>query len=103
MIVSSFQTQYGIRLSQDLSGMSWKEFAYLLAGLNSETPLGRIVSIRAEEDRDTIKNFTPDQKRIRNEWKRKMAKGKSAESTAEMLNDLKEAFRKLSGGGNEET
>lgn len=33
-----------------------------------DTPLGYIVSIRAEKDNEVIKKFTKDQKRIRNEW-----------------------------------
>ena len=33
-----------------------------------ETPLGRVVSIRAEKDPKIIKNFTKEQKKIRNDW-----------------------------------
>ncbi len=40
-----------------------------------ETPLGQIVSIRAEKDAKTIQKFTKDQKKIRNDWiKRKNKK-----------------------------
>lgn len=48
--------------------MSWDEFTTLLAGLNHETPLGHIVSIRSEKDPDRIKQFTAAEKKIRNEW-----------------------------------
>lgn len=48
--------------------MSWQEFAHLVSGLNSDTPLGQIVAIRAEKDPKKLKNFTSEQKRIRNEW-----------------------------------
>lgn len=50
--------------------MTWDEFATLLAGVNGETPLGRIVSIRSENDKDKLQKFTPEEKRIRNEWRR---------------------------------
>lgn len=50
--------------------MSWDEFATLLAGLSGETPLGHIVSIRSENDKEKLKNFSPEEKRIRNEWRR---------------------------------
>ena len=33
-----------------------------------ETPLGRIVGIRAEKDPKVIKEFTKEQKKIRNDW-----------------------------------
>lgn len=59
--------QYNIRLRQD-DDMSYQEFCSLLSGIMPETPLGKIVSIRAEKDPKVIKNFTKDQKRIRNEW-----------------------------------
>lgn len=49
--------------------MSWNEFCTLLSGIMLKTPLGQIVSIRAEEDKDILKNFTEDQHRIRNEWR----------------------------------
>ena len=62
------QTQYGIRL-RVVDDMSWNEFCTLLIGIMPKTPLGQIVSIRAEEDKDILKNFTDDQHRIRNEWR----------------------------------
>lgn len=49
--------------------MSWSEFLVLLQGLMPETPLGNIVSIRSETDKDIIKHFTPEQKQIRQEWR----------------------------------
>ena len=48
--------------------MQWGEFTTLLAGLNGETPLGHIVSIRSETDRERLKHFTPEERRIRNDW-----------------------------------
>lgn len=33
-----------------------------------ETPLGQIVSIRAEKDAKVIQKFTKEQKKIRNDW-----------------------------------
>lgn len=54
--------------------MSWNEFCTLLSALSSDTPLGRIVSIRAEKDPKVLKNFTPEQKKIRNDWQRRRLK-----------------------------
>lgn len=48
--------------------MSWSEFCSLLGGIMHDTPLGRVVAIRAETDAKVIKDFTKDEKKIRNEW-----------------------------------
>jgi len=67
LIEASFAKQYGIRLRQE-EDMSWSEFCTLLSGIMPETPLGRVVSLRAEKDPKVLKEFTKDQKKIRNEW-----------------------------------
>lgn len=67
LIESSFLKQYGIRLRAD-GDMSWSEFCSLLSGIMPDTPLGQIVSIRSEKDSKRIKEFTKEQKRIRNDW-----------------------------------
>jgi hypothetical protein len=54
--------------------MTWDEFCTLLAGIMPETPLGQVVQIRSENDREKLKNFTPEQKRIRNDWRSRMTK-----------------------------
>ena len=60
LVVSSFQSQYGIRLSRELpAGMKWEEFRDLLVGIGPDTALGRIVSIRAEDRKEILENFTP--------------------------------------------
>ena len=70
LIEASFAQQYGIRLRREID-MTWDEFITLLAGIGGDTPLGRIVSIRSETDKDRIKHFTPEEKKIRNEWRTK--------------------------------
>ena len=67
LIEASFAQQYSIRLRRE-EDMLWDEFTTLLAGIHSETPLGRIVAIRSENDPEKLKNFSPEEKRIRNEW-----------------------------------
>ena len=54
--------------------MAWDEFSTLLAGIMPETPLGQIVSIRSENDKDMLKNFTKEHHRIRNEWRSRVAR-----------------------------
>ncbi|MDE6210075.1 MAG: bacteriophage Gp15 family protein [Lachnospiraceae bacterium] len=69
LIEASFLKQYGIRLRSE-DNMSWSEFCSLLSGIMPDTPLGRVVAIRSEKDLKVIKNFTKEQKQIRNEYLR---------------------------------
>lgn len=83
LIEASFLEQYGIRLGE--VDMNWREFADLLACLNSDTALGRVVSIRSENDVKTLNGFTKGQKEIRNEWRERHRKEQSqAEYNASM-------------------
>ena len=67
LIEASFLQQYGIRLRN--TDLTYDEFSIYLAGLLPDTPLGSIVQIRSENNRDTLKHFTPQQKKIRSEWR----------------------------------
>lgn len=98
LIVSSFQTQYGIRLSKELAGMKWDEFRDLLVGIGPETPLGRMVSIRAENDKEILKRFTKDQKRIRSEWMTRQAKTLTEKEMSDALGGIRAAFIAMAGG-----
>lgn len=77
--------------------MAWDEFKDLLTGISPETPLGRIVSIRAENDREVLKHFTREQHRIRNEWRSKRAREISPGNMEDVLNSLKKAFISMAG------
>lgn len=102
LIVSSFQTQYGLRLSRELPEMTWDEFKDLLAGIGPETPLGRIVTIRSESDAETLKHFTKEQRKIHDEWLIKRAKSMSKEKMDDIMNQLKDTFIKMAIGGAED-
>ncbi len=99
LIVASFQAQYGIRLSKELDTMKWDEFRALLVGIGPDTPLGRIVSIRSEDDEDILRYFTTDQNRIRNEWRNRRKKEDVSDADQEwMLEQFKKAFISMAGG-----
>lgn len=72
--------------------MSWREFSYMLQGLSGDTPLGQIISIRAENNPETLKGFTPEQKKIRNEYRAKVARKKSGKETGDAIERIKQAF-----------
>lgn len=98
LIVSSFLSQYGIRLStKEFRTVDWAEFSALLSGLSAETALGRIVSIRSETDADTIKRFSPYQKKVHDDWQERLYKAMSEEEyEAEMKQLEKSLFSILS-------
>lgn len=78
--------------------MPWIEFKQMLSGLGLDTALGRIVSIRAEDDQDIIKHFSKDQRRIRNEWLKKRAATVDKKELDSVLEQLKQGFIQLAGG-----
>lgn len=98
--MASFRAQYGIRLATDLPTMKWREFAAYMAGLDGKSPLGRIISIRAEEDPEILRQFTPDQNRIRNAWRTKKAKKVSSGDLNEFLDTMKRTFLGMAGISN---
>ena len=81
--------QYGIRLRSE-PDMTWDEFCTLLAGIMPETPLGQIVQIRSENDREKLKQFTPEQKRIRNDWRTRGLKQTEQWSDEEKASKIRE-------------
>lgn len=72
--------------------MKWDEFCDLLSGISPESPLGRMVQIRLENDKDVLKHFTQSQRKIRSEWRNRHAKTVSAKDTADFLEQMKQAF-----------
>lgn len=92
LIEASFAQQYGIRLRNE-DEMTWDEFVTLLSGLNGETPLGNIVSIRSEKDPKRIKEFTKEQKRIHRDWQRKQAESMTREEYDEAMKMFSNLFR----------
>lgn len=72
--------------------MKWDEFQSLLVGISPDTALGRVVSIRSETNRNNLKQFTKEQRRIRNEWLNRRAKNVKPESRDAFLEEIKKAF-----------
>lgn len=78
--------------------MKWDEFRDLLVGMGPDTPLGRIVAIRSEDDKDILKNFSPEQMRIRNTWRTRNAKAMPQEQVDNYVEAMKQAFIKMANG-----
>lgn len=95
LIEASFAMQYGIRLA--LEDMAFGEFCRLLSGLMGDTPLGRVVRIRAEKEHKVIMQFGEYEKKIRKDWREFLAEAKGSSSgaldVAGLESFLDEAFR----------
>ena len=85
-------------MHKEFKDMQWDEFKALLAGISPETALGRVVAIRAENDKNILKNFTPEQHKIRSEWRKKQAQTRTEEDLKNVLDGFKEAFIAMAGG-----
>lgn len=98
LIESSFSMQYGIRLRNE-DNMSWDEFCTLLCGLNEDTPLGRVVAIRSEQDIKIIERFTPGQRRIRDSYllKRQTELQKDKAAYKAYIDRLQKSFKAMFG------
>ena len=72
--------------------MKWKEFKALISGLSSDTPLGRIIQIRSEEDPQMLDSFSTGQHKIRNDWRNRRAKKRTEKELDEVLIELQKSF-----------
>ena len=100
LIVSSFLSQYVLRIrTREFETVSWDEFKALIAGLAPETALGRIVAIRSETDKDIIDHFSPDQKRIYDDWRARGASKMPQEDYEKQMAALERMMAAMAGGG----
>ncbi len=101
LIEQSIATQYGI-LPGAQGELPYAEWAKLVGGLLDDTPLGRIVSIRGETDRQVLANMTPWQKKIRSEWQAFLAGKQSGQPPEKLRNQMAQLEKMLArafGGG----
>lgn len=86
-------SEYGVRIySEKFKKMKWGEFAALLEGLSADSPLGRIVQIRLEDDQKMLERFTPAQRRIRLKWHEKVAMNMSLEERDRAVEQFRRIF-----------
>ena len=97
LIASSLKTQYGYSIRKEINNMSWAELSSDISGLMGETPLGNIVQIRSEDDKDRLKNFTQDQKNIRWEYRMKMAEKMDKNQFKNAIAEFQKYFKEMAG------
>lgn len=97
LIASSLKTQYKYSIRKEIDNMSWAELCSDISGLMHDTPLGNIVEIRSEEDKEKLKYFTQEQKNIRWKYRTKMAQNMNKEEFKKVITDLQKMFKGMAG------
>lgn len=67
LIEQSIAKQYGV-LPSEQGNLKYADWAKLVSGLMEDTPLGQVVKLRTEKDRDVLKRLTPAQRKMRADW-----------------------------------
>lgn len=67
LIEQSIAKQYHI-LPSEQEDLSYSDWSKLVSGLMNDTPLGRVIEIRSEDDVEIIKDMNSDQLAIRRKW-----------------------------------
>lgn len=75
--------------------MTWTEFSSLLSGLGADTPLARTAQIRLENDKNVLKYFTSAQHKIRNKWRTRTAKQRTAADIGTALYEFEQLFANM--------
>ena len=73
--------------------MPWEEFRQMLIGISPDTALGRVVAIRAEDRKEVLENFTPEQHRIRNAWQSRHAEFVKAHTSKAQVDAQMQAMK----------
>lgn len=97
LIASSLKKQYGYSIRKEIDNMDWAELCSDISGLMHDTPLGNIVEIRSEDDKERLKNFTQEQKNIRWKYRMKMAQNVDQEEYKKVITDLQKMFKEMAG------
>ena len=83
--------------------MPWKEFRQMLIGISPDRALGRVVTNRAEDRKEILENFTPEQHRVRNAWQPRHVEfiktHTSKEQVDSQMQAMKTAFMRMAGLG----
>lgn len=69
--------------------MTGSEFYSLIAGFNETTAIIKIAQIRAEDDSERLKYFTPEMKKIRNDWITKTISQRTEEEDKRVYDELR--------------
>lgn len=93
MILQSVAAQYGV-LPAAQREMPWPDWLVLVAGLMEQTPLGRLVALRTQQDPQAVRRMSPWQKQARVRWRRFLT-GRTAAHSAVARRQQREMQQEL--------
>ena len=100
IINSDFRKFYNRSLVEVIQDKSiiWPEFEHMISNLGPESGLAYIATIRSEKDPVKIRKFTPSQRKIYLDWKKKHGKKEkfNKEMAIEKTNGFFNALREYS-------
>lgn len=89
-------------LPSEQSELKYSDWVKMVSGLMDDTPLGRVVAVRSEKDREMIRHMNKWQKQIRADWTAFRASShpqvEAAEAKKQMA-ALEQMLAGLFGGG----
>ena len=94
LIEQSIATQYGI-LPKDQEELPYSEWSKLVSGLMDNTPLGRVVAVRGEQDQKIISQMSPWQRQIRSDWRAFLASRTVQQPREDLAKQMAELERML--------
>lgn len=77
--------------------MSWGEFCSLLSSIGEDTPLGNIVRIRSEDDREHLKYFTSAQRELRTKWRIEHTPRYQEKEYSKAMSNFEKILKSLAG------
>lgn len=101
LIEQSIAKQYGV-LPSEQGALKYSDWAKMVSGLMDDTPLGRVVAVRSEKDREMIRHMNKWQKQIRADWAAFRASSRPQVEAAEakkQMAALENMLASLFGGG----
>ena len=98
LIEQSIAKQYHVLPSAE-DELHYTDWAKMVSGLMDDTPLGRIVGIRRETDRDVLKHYTKEQRQVRSDWAAFRASKIVKTDDVKRMAQLEQMIAGMFGGG----
>ncbi len=102
LIIQSISKQYHI-LPSEQEELHYSDWISLVAGLMHDTPLGQVVRIRSEKDKNMLKSFGAYENKLRSEWfefrSRHTAQTATEQDKLDVANYFYNMFANMFGGG----
>ena len=98
LIEQSIAKQYGVLPSRQ-GELKYSDWAKMVSGLMDDTPLGRVVQLRTEQDKAVLKRLTKEERQMRAEWAAFQRARRGPDHSETDITQLETMIAALFGGG----